>query len=190
MLSFSLCVLGELIHSRQHHCFPRCSSSSALLQMLEKLGSNHSFLGMDRKPHSFPLSLCCVIQLWNDRIMVHCAHFQLPWVLAHILGNFHYSLRNPHNVCKICYFLWEYNIWTLFYLSKRPSLTTLNLSVFSGFSYSRETHWHCNILYQISVLTKLSKRKTTGSQMLISVKCLKNCWQFIKLYYTSFLLVT
>lgn len=80
-------LVGELIDNRQHiHCLPRCSFSSALLQMLGKLRSDHGCLGMDRKPHSFPLSLCCVIRLWNDRIMVHCAHFKLPWVLAHLLG--------------------------------------------------------------------------------------------------------
>lgn len=80
----SLRVLGGLIDSRQHHCFAGFGFSLSPLQMLEKLGSNHGFLGMDRKPHSFPLSLCCVIRLWNDGIMVHCAHFQLPCVLAQL----------------------------------------------------------------------------------------------------------
>jgi len=69
------------IDSRQHiHYLP--SFSVTLWQMLGKLKSCHSCLGMDRKPHS-SLSLCCVIQLWNDCIMVCSARFTL--VQAHLL---------------------------------------------------------------------------------------------------------
>lgn len=72
-------------------CFSR-------LQMLGKLGSKYSFLGMDRKPQSFSLAVCCVIQLWNDGIIARSAHFKLPRVLTHILGKFHYSLCYPQSV--------------------------------------------------------------------------------------------
>lgn len=72
-------------------CFSR-------LQMLGKLGSKYGFLGMDRKPQSFSLTVCCVIPLWNDGIIACCAHFKLPRVLTHILGKFHYSVCNPHSV--------------------------------------------------------------------------------------------
>lgn len=109
--------------------------------------------------------------------MVHCAHFK---VLAHILGSFHYSLHNPHNVYMIHYFLWEYSVWPLFYLSERPALNTLMW----GFGCSRETRWRKFLDFvRMCVLTKLSKVKTTRCQMVIMVMCLMNCWQFIKLCY-------
>lgn len=66
-------------------------------QMLGKLGSKYSFLGTDRKPQSFSLAVCCVIQLWNDGNIARSAHFKLPRVLTHILGKFHYSLCNPRS---------------------------------------------------------------------------------------------
>lgn len=55
----------------------RCSSSSALLQMLGKLGSNHGFLGMDRKPHSFPLSLSLSVASFSSGMIV-------LWCTVHI----------------------------------------------------------------------------------------------------------
>lgn len=77
---------------------PLFSSVSASLGCRCELGSKYSFLGMDRKPQSFSLAVCCVIPLWNDGIIACCAHFKLPRVLTHILGKFHYSLCNPHSV--------------------------------------------------------------------------------------------
>lgn len=97
-------------------CFSR-------LQMLGKLGSKYSFLGMDRKPQSFSLAVCCVIQLWNDGIIARCAHFKLPRVLTHILGKFHYSLCNPHSV-----FVRIFPSLPLFCPSERADVTVAEMS--------------------------------------------------------------
>lgn len=65
---------------------------------LENSDLSAAFWGMDRKPQSFSLAVCCVIQLWNDGIIARSAHFKLSRVLTHILGKCRYSPCNPQSV--------------------------------------------------------------------------------------------
>lgn len=100
-------------------CFSR-------LHTLGKLGSKYSFSGMDRKPQSFSLTVCCVIQLWNDGIIARSAHFKLPRVLTHILGKFHYSPCNPQSVLVRIF-----SSLPLFCPSEKAAVTVAEMSVLS-----------------------------------------------------------
>lgn len=172
-LSFS--VLGELTESRQHHCLIKCSVSLALLENWDPTTAFWEWTGNPIHPPLLsPPTLYCVIQLWNDRIMVRCAHFK---VLAHILGSFHYSLHNPHNVCVIYYFLSEYKVWTLFCLKGLPPLHWSE-ALAAAAKLADTNFW---VLWGCEYWPNRHKTNTTGCQMLNILKCLMYCWQFIKL---------
>lgn len=77
VLSFFCVSWGDLMDNSTSIVYPRCSYSFAW-----KTGIQLRLLGTNRKPRSFPLtllSLSCVIQLWNDHIMVGCAHVKLRY---------------------------------------------------------------------------------------------------------------
>lgn len=86
--------LGELINRQHIHCLPRSGFSTTLLQMLGKPGSNHSCLGMDRKPLSPPFLSAASFS--SGMIALWCAHFKLPKVLAHLLI---FSVQLPKCLC-------------------------------------------------------------------------------------------
>lgn len=119
---------------------------------------------MDRKPQSFSLTVCCVIQLWNDGIIARSAHFKLPRVLTHILGKFHYSLCNPQSVLVRIF-----SSLPLFCASEKAAVTVAEMSVLSD----TDCKIRQEIFFDSTSAHQTEKTATTISQMLIRCRCLK-----------------
>lgn len=76
--------------------FAECVISPPLGSRCSEYWDPTAAIGEQETSLSFspPALPCCVIELWNDCIMVHRAHFpKLPWPTY--LVNFHYSLGSP-----------------------------------------------------------------------------------------------
>lgn len=119
---------------------------------------------MDRKPQSFSLTVCCVIQLWNDGIIARSAHFKLPRVLTHILGKFHYSLCNPQSVLVRIF-----SSLPLFCASEKAAVTVAEMSVLSD----TDCKIRQEIFFDSTSAHQAEKTATTSSQMLIRCRRLK-----------------